>query len=111
MPFSTCFLGFSEPSFARHLENHGLNKGHVELIRNCMNHLNETIRNDGGLGRGYCIGHSFFTPTKAVDNFGDWFEEIVRYEIGPLLEEYWIDDPDKARSETELLLEGISSLQ
>ena len=103
--------GFSEPGFARHLKNHGLNKGHVEIVRNCMGHLNDTIRNDGGLGRGYCIGHSFFTPTKAVDNFGDWFEEIVRYEIGPLLEEYWIDDPDKARSETELLLEGISSLQ
>jgi len=103
--------GFSEPGFARHLENRGLNKSHVEIVRNCMNHLNNTIRNDAGLGRGYCIGHSFFTPIKSVDRFDVWFEEIVRYEIGPLLEEYWIDDPDKARSETQLLLESISTIQ
>ena len=93
------------------MENRGLNKSHVEIVRNCMNHLNNTIRNDAGLGRGYCIGHSFFTPIKSVDRFDVWFEEIVRYEIGPLLEEYWIDDPDKARSETQLLLESISTIQ
>ena len=103
--------GFSEPNFASHLGNHGIEKRHIEIVRNCMNQLNETIRTDGGLGRGYCIGHSFFTPTKAIDNFVEWYEEIIRYEIGPLLEEYWVDDPEKAETETEQLLERISSLQ
>lgn len=103
--------GFSEPSFARHLGNHGINKSHVELVRARMHQLNDTIRTDAGLGRGYCIGHSFFTPTSTVENFLEWYEDIICYEIGPLLEEYWVDDPDKARAETERLLDRISSLQ
>ena len=54
----------------------------------------EIEKDDVNLGKGYRIGHSFFTPTAQVTDFNKWFLSIVRYEIMPLLEEYWIDDPN-----------------
>jgi len=50
------------------------------------------------LGEGFCIGHSFFTPDdeQPIEDFDDWVTSILRYEIAPLLDEYWVDDPEKA---------------
>lgn len=62
----------------------------IELMRS----LNEDIKNDPALGKGFMIGHSYFCSNikegKATD-----LTEIVKYEIIPLLEEYWYDDEDK----------------
>ena len=59
----------------------------------------------GARGTGYRIGHSFFTPTAPVEDFAAWFAEIVRFEIAPLLEEYWIDDESK-RGQAVAILEA-----
>lgn len=56
-----------------------------------LNH--EITKDETNLGMGYRIGHSFFTPVSPVPDFQKWFQSIIRYEIMPLLEEYWIDDP------------------
>lgn len=60
--------------------------------------LNETIKDDPALGEGYCIGHSYFcknTPNCA--------SATVHYELVPLIEEYWFDDPKKAKREISKL--------
>lgn len=57
--------------------------------------INEAIENDKSLGSGFKIGHSYFCP-NLKDRKGNKkdIEDIIRYEIIPLLEEYWYDDED-----------------
>lgn len=99
--FLTLLPGFETDSFAKKLQHHGLTHQHISRIRNVMNQLNEKIENDElNLGAGFVIGHSFFTPTDAlpISDFENWLESILRYEIAPLLDEYWVDDPDTAKN-------------
>jgi 5-methylcytosine-specific restriction enzyme B len=68
--------------------------------------LNATIEGDASLGRQFRIGHSFVIPTNINDlkDPRDWFRQVVETQIGPLLEEYWFDDLDKARKSRDTLL-------
>lgn len=70
-----------------------------------MNALNQTIFEDTrNLGRGYRIGHSFFCPDKATTVDEDWYRDVIQHEIAPLLDEYWMDDPERAQAEIDNLL-------
>ena len=57
--------------------------------------INDAIENDKSLGSGFKIGHSYFCP-NIIDRKGNKkdLEDIIKYEIIPLLEEYWYDDED-----------------
>ena len=55
--------------------------------------LNGAIAEDEALGKGFCIGHSYLCVDGPVSD--DWVNNVVEYEILPLLEEYWFDDPEK----------------
>ncbi|MEY4243339.1 MAG: 5-methylcytosine-specific restriction enzyme [Verrucomicrobiota bacterium] len=106
--FLTLDPGFSEKAFSSHLSNHGLSAGQVNHIIHHMELLNQEIEKDEmNLGKGYRIGHSFFTPTSPVTDFQKWFQSIVRYEIMPLLDEYWIDDPKMVQQFRHTLTEGM----
>lgn len=63
----------------------------IEIIKK----INEAIEQDKSLGAGFKIGHSYFCP-NLKDRKGNKkdIEDIITYEILPLLEEYWYDDPD-----------------
>jgi 5-methylcytosine-specific restriction protein B len=71
--------------------------------------LNETIECDPGLGKQFRIGHSFFTPSASNDISDpvSWYRQVIETQIGPLLDEYWFDQPDKATEARELLLKGF----
>lgn len=100
--------GFREQAFANHLGKHGLTPGQISHIIQLMEALNlEIERDEVNLGKGYRIGHSFFTPNARVTDFRKWFLSIVRFEIMPLLEEYWIDDPKMVQQFRLTLTEGI----
>lgn len=60
--------------------------------------LNEQIADDPRLGRQFSIGHSYVTPAHRLEpgSTKKWFQQVVETEIGPLLDEYWFDAPDKA---------------
>lgn len=60
--------------------------------------LNEVIKEDPALGEGYCIGHSYFCK-----NTTNCASPTVHYELVPLIEEYWFDDPKKAKSQIKKL--------
>ena len=63
----------------------------------CVENLNNIIANDESLGDGFCIGHSYFCSKPVNGQTPDqWYKAIVKYEISPLLDEYWWDDKDKA---------------
>lgn len=55
--------------------------------------LNKQIKEDSSLGDGFMIGHSYFCPKELTINYGtqEWYEQIIDYEIGPMIEEYWFD--------------------
>ena len=91
------------------IEKAGLDADAVEDIRRLMSELNEEIANDRALGAQFKVGHSYVTPGASVPigDARDWFRQVVETEISPLLEEYWFDNPDKAKSSTRRLLEGI----
>lgn len=57
--------------------------------------LNEEIRKDSSLGRGFCIGHSYFCGYTKEDCTNEWMQSVVDYDILPMLTEYWFDDEDK----------------
>ena len=96
--FLTLDPGFSEKAFSAHLGNHGLTSAQINHIIHQMEALNLEIEKDeANLGKGYRIGHSFFTPTSPVPDFHKWWHSVIRYEIMPLLEEYWIDDPKRVQ--------------
>ncbi len=58
------------------------------------------------MGPGFRIGHSYFCdpPSGESPDYGQWFEEVVDFDIGPLLEEYWFDRQAAASGAVENLL-------
>ena len=101
------FFEFS-PAFEtegfRHYRLEKNNKKFDNLIA-VIEKLNTTIENDETLGRGFRIGHSYFCTENAIDDM--WLNSVVTYEIVPLLNEYWFDEPSKVRDWEYALREAI----
>ncbi|HJH30071.1 MAG TPA: EVE domain-containing protein [Methanosarcinaceae archaeon] len=76
----------------------------IKDIISKINTLNNEIMSDKNLGEGFQIGHSFLCSNKKDKSENEWFEDIVKYEIAPLLEEYWFDDLDKSKNQIDSLL-------
>jgi DNA polymerase III delta prime subunit len=90
--------------FQKYVEGWGLRPDMVGIIRERIGRLNEIIANDTRiLGPGFEIGHSFFCPLDQVGDPKGWFNRIIDLEIAPLLEEYWFDEPDEAKKQSERL--------
>lgn len=67
--------------------------------------LNNAIEDDETLGRGFRIGHSYFCTDANIDDM--WLDSVITYEIIPLLNEYWFDEPSKVRDWEYTLREAI----
>ena len=70
----------------------------------CIRELNREIANDKSLGKGFCIGHSYFCNTKECTD--KWMQDVVDFDILPMLAEYWFDDTDKLQR-WENILHGV----
>lgn len=90
------------PAFRATVEEAGGSK--LIALVDAVADLNETIAADPALGRGFRIGHSYFCDDSSED---DVAQAIIRFEIAPLLEEYWFDDPDKAEAEIRRLEDAV----
>ena len=42
-----------------------------------------------------------------MPDFHKWWQSVIRYEIMPLLEEYWIDDPKMVQQFRVTLTESV----
>jgi hypothetical protein len=94
--FATLLPAFGESAFRAYLLASGVVDELADRMIDRMTELNAAIAADTtNLGRGYCIGHSFFTPTGDGEHGAEWYRKVVETEIVPLLEEYWFDQPDK----------------
>ena len=78
-----------------------------DLIKMVIN-LNKTITDDPSLGKGFCIGHSYFCGQKPAEEeeLLGWMTSVVDYDIVPMLEEYWFDEPEKV-NKWRAALQGV----
>ena len=95
--------GFDTEVFKDYKE--GLNSTKFNNLINCVEDLNNVIKNDESLGEGFCIGHSYFCNLKEVSD--QTLRGIVDYELVPLLKEYWFDEPSKTNNWTNRLRNSI----
>lgn len=82
----------------------GFSQEFIQDIISKINRLNEEIKSDTNLGEGFQIGHSFFCNNKNNKSENEWFEDIVKFEIAPLLDEYWFDDTETCQNKVDSLL-------
>ena len=94
----------ASPGFQKKLVDAGLSAETAKFINERIFALNTAIKNDRSLGAGFQIGHSHFTPPGYVSDANEWYQNIIKYEIAPLLEEYWFDDLTIAKREIDKLL-------
>lgn len=67
--------------------------------------MNSIIADDASLGTGFRIGHSYFS--SAIDITDEGLAEIVEYELLPLINEYWFDEPSQMEYWTSKLRGSI----
>lgn len=94
-------------SWAAWCADRGLDGETVDLIRARMTELNDEISADRSLGPQFRVGHSYITPLEPLDEPMAWFRDVIETEIGPLLEEYWFDAPERAREAIARLRDGL----
>jgi MoxR-like ATPase len=83
-------------AFKEYLMNLGLDERiAVDWIEK-MTRLNQHITEDPSLGTSFCIGQSYFCTAFDAKNPDRRFQQIVRFEIAPLLREYWFDNEMRA---------------
>ncbi len=91
------------------MEQTGIDEVIVTEIQRLMVELNDEIAADRSLGAQFQIGHSYVTPVpgEKITDARAWFRGIIETEIGPLLEEYWFDNPDQAKKLKTRLMQNL----
>ncbi len=80
----------------------------IQLITERMTALNQVIAADPELGPDFEIGHSYFcAPPADPSAAGAWLRLILEQEIGPLLADYWREQPEQAAAQLRRLLAGL----
>ena len=95
-----------KPGFNNAAFEEGIRKLHDPQLNNLVKaivELNKVIENDDSLGSGFCIGHSYLC------NLGYHYEleNIVEYDIIPMLRGYWFDNDERFNQEAQKLRVAI----
>ncbi len=107
-------------AFGQHARDNDMPESVLERLRERVRELNATIEEDRALGRGFLIGHSFFSagsdkvpwlpadgdPGDAEAFAHGWLDDVFEYEIEPLLREYWAEDIGKFKQAKAQLRPG-----
>lgn len=93
--------------FNKHLEDLGFKQSFIQDLTEMISAINEMIMGDPSLKEGFLIGHSYFVPTELPANPESWLDDILSFEIMPLLEEYWFDNEDRLYEAKNIL--GLNS--
>ncbi len=77
----------------------------IEQLCTRMAALNQAIADDPELGPDFVIGHSYFCqPPAAPAETAAWLRLVFEQEIGPLLADYWREQPAIAAAQLRKLL-------
>ena len=93
--------GFESPVFKDEISKK--NDYQLEELVEAIKELNRVIEKDDSLGSGFCIGHSYLCN---LNNDYD-LENIVEYDIIPMLREYWFDNDNLFDQETQKLRNAL----
>lgn len=93
--------GFESVQFEKYVKK--LADSHLEKLIKAVIELNKVIAEDDSLGTGFCIGHSYLCNL----GFHDSLENIVEYDIIPMLREYWFDNENKFNQEAQKLRNAL----
>lgn len=91
--FFTMEPGFTSDGFLAY--QHSLADETFDALIDQVKGLNKEIAHDPSLGRGFRIGHSYFCGRKPGECTADWMRSVVEFDLLPMLEEYWFDEPVK----------------
>lgn len=94
--------GFDSKGFLQY--QNALNNETLNELVSKVKDLNREISLDKSLGKGFCIGHSYFCGRDVCT--GEWLHSVVDYDILPMLSEYWFDDVNKLQR-WENILQGV----
>lgn len=94
--------GFDSEGFI-HYQN-GLNNETLNKLVSKVKELNYEIALDKSLGKGFCIGHSYFCGRDICTE--EWLHSVLDYDILPMLREYWFDNDSKLQR-WENILQGV----
>lgn len=94
--------GFDSEGFINYQK--GFADDTFDILIEHMKELNKEIMQDKSLGKGFCIGHSYFCNANECTE--DWMKDVVDFDILPMLGEYWFDEPDKLQH-WENVLHGV----
>ncbi len=94
---------FDSDTFAEYVKS--LKNERFSTLIERVKQLNECITKDESLGKGFCIGHSYFCDLKSVSEQD--ISRIIECEVGPLLEEYWFDESGTAEQQIKMLKKGL----
>lgn len=90
-------------NFRTFLSSNGLSIGMIEHISSSVFKVNEKIKADSNLGEGFQIGHSYFCNFSNTEDENIWWQEIIDFELKPLLEEIWFDELNNVSEMIRLL--------
>ena len=90
-------------NFRSFLSAKGLSTSLVDHICLSVTKVNGKIKEDINLGEGFQIGHSYFCAFLNNDDESKWWNEILSFELKPLLEEIWFDDLQKVTETLKVL--------
>jgi 5-methylcytosine-specific restriction protein B len=90
-------------AFRSFLSGKGLSVGMVEHICSSVTRVNDKIKEDVNLGEGFQIGHSYFCTYDISMDENKWWNEILNFELKPLLEEIWFDEASKVAEIRKIL--------
>lgn len=82
--------------YQKKLENETFNNL-IERIKD----LNKKISDDKSLGKGFCIGHSYFSNMEYCTD--KRMKNIIDFDILPMLSEYWFDETEKLEQWNQIL--------
>ena len=98
---------FEKKGFKDYQDN--ISNSKFDSVIEVIEKLNEEISKPDSLGEGFCIGHSFFCNLDDLssDVIELKLKMIVKFEIIPLLKEYWFDEPKKVEDWSKKLTDIV----
>lgn len=91
---------FENPKFKDYIAK--INNEYLSKTIERIKSLNKEIENDPSLGKGFVIGHSYFCNLKQ-DCKDSAIKSILKYDIIPILKEYWFDDENNIDKWSKIL--------
>ncbi|WP_375561654.1 AAA family ATPase [Bernardetia sp. OM2101] len=92
-------------NFKEFLAQKGISESLINHISTSIQKVNQEIASDINLGEGFQIGHSYFCDyEKEKQEENIWFNQVLDFEIQPLLEEIWFDNNEKVNEMMKILV-------